>query len=60
MKIRRLAIENFRAIESLTLEAPGETVVIAGPNGSGKTQIYHAIRLLKSMYGGHQANEVHQ
>lgn len=60
MKIRSLQIENFRAIGRLALENLGDTVVIAGPNGCGKTQVYHAIRLLKSTYGGYQANEYQQ
>src|SRR5690349_18772652 len=60
MKIRSLQIENFRAVNRVALEDLGDTVVIAGPNGCGKTQIYHAIRLLKSTYGGYQANEYQQ
>jgi len=60
MKIRGLQIENFRAVGRLLLENLGDTVVIAGPNGCGKTQVYHAIRLLKSTYGGYQANEYQQ
>lgn len=60
MKIRNLQIENFRAICRLALENLKDTVVIAGPNGCGKTQVYHAIRLLKSTYGGYQANEYQQ
>ncbi len=35
-------------------------VVIAGANGCGKTQVYHAVRLLKSTYGGYQQNEYQQ
>jgi hypothetical protein len=34
-------------------------VVIAGQNGSGKSCLLDAIRLLKSVYGGYQANEWH-
>src|SRR5262249_9651771 len=60
MRIRRLLIENFRAIDRLRLEDLADTVVVAGPNGCGKSQIYHAIRLLKSTYGGHQPNEYEQ
>jgi hypothetical protein len=35
------------------------TVVIAGANGSGKSCVFDAIRLLKSAYGGYQQNEWH-
>jgi predicted ATPase len=35
-------------------------VVIAGQNGSGKSCLLDAIRLVKSVYGGYQANEWHQ
>lgn len=60
MRVRNLAIENFRAIKRLVLDDLADMVVIAGPNGCGKTQIYHAIRLLKSTYGGYQPNEFAQ
>jgi predicted ATPase len=57
MKISSLEIENFRAIRRLVLKELGSTVVVAGANGCGKTQIYNAVRLLKSTYGGYQQNE---
>jgi energy-coupling factor transporter ATP-binding protein EcfA2 len=60
VRVRNLAIENFRAIKRLVLDDLADMVVIAGPNGCGKTQIYHAIRLLKSTYGGYQPNEFAQ
>ena len=61
MKITNLHIENFKATSSLHLENLGDSVVIAGPNGCGKSCILDAIRLLKSLYGGyHQQNEWNQ
>lgn len=57
MRIRRLAISNFRAISALELTDLQDVVVIAGPNGCGKSCIFDAIRLLKSVYGGYQPNE---
>lgn len=38
----------------------GNMVIVAGQNGSGKSCLFDAIRLLKSVYGGYQANEWQQ
>ena len=54
MKITDLKIQNFRAIRNANLENIENTVLIAGPNGCGKSCILDAIRLLKSSYGGYQ------
>lgn len=59
MKIESLLIKNFRGIKSCTLLNLEGMVVIAGQNGSGKSCVLDAIRLLKSVYGGYQANEWH-
>jgi len=60
MKIKKLEINNFRGINKVSLNELGNVIVIAGQNGSGKSCIFDAIRLLKSAYGGYQANEWHQ
>jgi len=60
MKIENLHIANFRGITEVSLSSLGSMVVIAGQNGSGKSCIFDAIRLLKSVYGGYQANEWQQ
>jgi predicted ATPase len=60
MKIDALRISNFRGITEVRLENLGNMVIIAGQNGSGKSCIFDAIRLLKSVYGGYQANEWQQ
>jgi hypothetical protein len=60
MRITDLDIRNFRALTRLSLENVGNAIVIAGPNGCGKSCVLDAIRLLKSVYGGYQANEWHQ
>ena len=57
MKIDSLQIVNFRGIRDVSLDSLGNVVVIAGQNGSGKSCLFDAIRLLKSVYGGYQANE---
>ena len=60
MKIDSLTIKNFRGISDVSLNDLGSMVIIAGQNGSGKSCLFDAIRLLKSIYGGYQANEWQQ
>lgn len=60
MKIDSLKITNFRGISDISMENLGSMVIIAGQNGSGKSCLFDAIRLLKSVYGGYQANEWQQ
>ncbi|GFE52390.1 hypothetical protein So717_41430 [Roseobacter cerasinus] len=57
MRIRSITIENFRAINSAHLVDLSDAVVIAGPNGCGKSSIFDAIRFLKSAYGQYEVNE---
>lgn len=60
MKIVSLLVENFRAINRVELSNLQDMVVIAGPNGCGKSCILDSIRLFKSVYGGYQPNEWQQ
>ncbi|MYB36009.1 MAG: AAA family ATPase, partial [Gammaproteobacteria bacterium] len=60
MKITSLHVENFRAIQHVELTDLQDMVVIAGPNGCGKSCILDSIRLFKSVYGGYQPNEWQQ
>jgi predicted ATPase len=60
MKIENLSISNFRGISDVRLTDLGTMVIVAGQNGSGKSCLFDAIRLLKSIYGGYQANEWQQ
>lgn len=53
--IRRLHIENFKAIRDLSLEF-GKVAVFVGPNSSGKTSVLEAIRL--SFLAGHKSPEL--
>ena len=57
MKIVYLLVENFRAIRKVEFTGLRDMVVIAGPNGCGKSCILDSIRLFKSIYGGYQPNE---
>ncbi|OYQ65833.1 hypothetical protein B9G53_06140 [Pseudanabaena sp. SR411] len=57
MHIRSLNIENFRAIRQLELRDLPNAIVVAGPNGCGKSSLFDAIRLLKSAYGQYNPNE---
>lgn len=59
MHIEEIEVKNFRGIREVHLENLKSTVVIVGANGSGKSCIFDAIRLLKSAYGGYQQNEWH-
>jgi ABC-type lipoprotein export system ATPase subunit len=60
MQITNLEINNFKAIKTAHLKNLGSLVVIAGQNGSGKSAILDAIRLLKSVYGGYQTDDFQQ
>ncbi|RWK08507.1 AAA family ATPase [Mesorhizobium sp.] len=57
MRIKRLKIQNFKAIREFEIRELSDAVVIAGPNGSGKSCIFDAIRLLKSLYGGYNQDD---
>lgn len=57
MRFRAFSASNFRAITSVALTDLQDVVVVAGPNGCGKSCVIDALRLLKSAYGGYQPNE---
>ena len=58
MRFENITIKNFRAIEHVAIDAAnGSMIVIAGPNGCGKSCILDAIRFVKSAYGGYEDNE---
>jgi predicted ATPase len=51
MAVRELWIEGYRSIRALRLPLTPVTVVV-GPNGSGKTNLYRALRLLSAAAEG--------
>ncbi len=53
--VERLALANFRSYGAISLELGPEPVVLAGPNGSGKTNVLEALSLLTSGQGLRQA-----
>jgi len=55
-----VCFSNFRGISLVDARDLGDTIIIAGQNGSGKSCLFDAIRLLKSTYGGYQQNEWQQ
>lgn len=57
MRIVGLRIENFRAVSRVQVDNLPDAVVLAGPNGCGKSSVLDAVRLLKSAYGQYHDNE---
>ena len=60
MHIKSLEIKNYKAIKYISLDNLSNMIVIAGPNGCGKSCIFEAIRCIKSHYGGYSSNEQNQ
>lgn len=60
MRFKSLSIENFRAIRKFRIDDLTDFILIAGPNGCGKSCVFDAIRLLKSAYGGYGPDELMQ
>jgi putative AbiEii toxin of type IV toxin-antitoxin system len=57
MRFEHLHISNFRGISAFEVGDLTSMVVVAGPNGCGKSSVFDAVRLLKSAYGGYQQDE---
>jgi AAA15 family ATPase/GTPase len=58
LKIRSLFIRNFKAITKISFENIPDLIVLAGPNGCGKTSIFEAIRLIKAIIGPYHTSEL--
>ncbi len=52
MYLRRVTIENFRAIKSISLELDAESTVLIGENGSGKTSFFAALECCLGLRNG--------
>lgn len=57
MQLKRLYVENFRALEKIDVEFDTPVSVIIGPNAIGKTTILEAIRVAKALLAPRTQNE---
>jgi ABC-type branched-subunit amino acid transport system ATPase component len=60
MRFCSFKVANLRAVRRFEVSDLKDFVVIAGPNGCGKSCVFDGIRLLKSVYGGYSQNEYMQ
>ena len=56
MKLRRLALQNFRNIALASLDFPGDRTALVGANAQGKTNVLEAIGLLTALRSFRQAD----
>lgn len=56
MRLKSLRVENFRSVQSLTIELP-QVCAIVGPNNSGKSNILEAIRRVLAPEWGPRARD---
>ena len=60
MHLKRLRVENFRALDNINVEFDARISVIIGPNAIGKTTILEAIRIAKGLLAPRTQNETNQ
>ena len=53
MYIESLEIINFKNLRHLQVDTIPKLVVLAGPNGSGKTSVFDALRIFKEAIAGY-------
>ena len=64
MRLSRIAIQNFRAFDTLDVAFHPTTTCIIGENNTGKSTLLHAVRLvldanLSSAFRTLQRNDIH-
>ena len=60
MHLKRLRVENFKALEKIDVEFDSLVSVIIGPNAIGKTTVLEAIRLAKAILAPRTQHETNQ
>ena len=60
MKLLKVQISNFRKLEDISFELSEKLTTIVGQNGTGKTSIFEAIRLAKSILTPDYQNEAQE
>jgi len=51
-RIKRLIVQNYRALKSITLENLTPLTVLLGPNGSGKSTVFDVFAFLSECFSG--------
>jgi AAA15 family ATPase/GTPase len=57
MKLIYLKVQNFRALEDIEIEFGNVANIVCGPNASGKSTIFEAIRLVRAVLAPRLQNE---
>lgn len=60
MRLQSLSVQNFRALENISVSFSGWADVIVGPNAVGKTTILEAIRVSRAILAPRVVNEGQQ
>lgn len=60
MRLQQLSIQNFRALDNISITFKSTADVIVGPNAVGKTTILEAIRLAKAVLAPRTHDEAQQ
>lgn len=60
MHIRALTIQNFRALQDISVDFSTRVSVIVGPNAAGKTTVIEAARLAKALLAPRTQSEAQQ